>query len=70
MKAITIAIDVGADFKTVLVVCYDKLNGKYRSINLGKRMIAAQLYDSPEDIISQLEQLKEKGKIKGFDIAK
>ena len=60
-----ITVSIGNE-KKVLTICYDKASGKYRSIDIGKRSIAAQQYDKPSDVIASLERLKEKGKIKGF----
>lgn len=55
-------------FNVLIVVCYDNKHGKYRSVNLSGRAIAAQLYDSPDDLVKDLQDLKDAGRIKDFEI--
>ena len=54
--------------KLVLVVCYDKACGKYRSINTGERTVSAQMFNSPRDVEESLKGLKQKGAIDDYEI--
>lgn len=65
---ITITKNTDNGFKTVVVVCYDKRCGKYRSVNLGSREIAPHFYESPQELIDELQRLKDKGIIKDFEV--
>ena len=65
---ITITTSADEDFKTVVLVCYDRKSGKYRSLNLAKRVLAAQEYDSPEQLISVFQTLKDKGQIVKYEV--
>ena len=68
MSLITVTRNDDDLFKDVVLICYDKQNGKYRSLNTRKRTIAAKLYDQPMDVINDFQKLKEEGRIKDFQV--
>ena len=68
MALITVTRTPQDAIKTVILICYDKQNGKYRSMNLQKRTIGPKLYNNPEEILDELKQLKESKKILDYEV--